>query len=202
MYSRVVDGKTLTFGHEGILYRNSFIMYDKQTKTLWVHTTGEAIKGKLKGKQLEFIPSVVTTWGKWKTDHPETTVLQGKRARGFMGTYALTRKPGQYGLSVGQGRKTKLYPFKTLARNRIINDAFDGKNIVVVYDKASSTAAAFERDDRTFAWKNGTMVDGSGKRWELFKGESGDTALTPIPATAWLIGRWRGFYPTSEVFGK
>ena len=177
-------------------------MYDKQTRTLWVHTTGEAIKGKLKGKQLDFIPSVVTTWGKWKSDHPGTTVLQGRRARGSMGTYALTRKPRGYGLSLGQGKKTKLYPFTTLAKVRVINDTFDGKNVVVVFDAPSSTGAAYERGDRTFTWKKGAMMDGSGAKWDLLKGTSEKTALTPLPATAWLTGRWRGFYPRGEVYRK
>ncbi len=60
MYGRELDGKTYTFGHEGVLYRQSFVMYDKQTDSLWVHTTGEAIKGALKGKVLTFLPSTVT----------------------------------------------------------------------------------------------------------------------------------------------
>ena len=43
MYERTLDGQELRFGHEGVLYENSFIMYDKGTESLWVHVTGEAI---------------------------------------------------------------------------------------------------------------------------------------------------------------
>ena len=200
MYSRVLDGRTLTFGHEGILYRNSFIMYDKQTGSLWVHTTGQAIKGRLKGSQLEFIPSLVTTWGRWKKDHPDTTVLPGRRARGFMGTFSLAKNIGRYGLSMGQGKTVKLYLFTTLERQRVINDEFNGKNIVVVFDATSMTAAAFERDERTFQWKDGSMKDSTGAAWDLLGGTSGDATLPPIPATPWLVDRWRVFYPRKPVY--
>ena len=44
VYSRKIGEKTYSFGHEGVLYRRSFIMYDKQTESLWIHTTGEAVK--------------------------------------------------------------------------------------------------------------------------------------------------------------
>ena len=200
MYSRVVDGRTLTFGHEGILYKNSFILYDKETRSLWIHTTGEAIRGKLRGKQLDFIPSVVTTWAKWKNSYPETTVLTGRRARGFMGTFSLARNLRSYGLSVGQGRTVKLYLFSTLAKQRIINDEVDGKKILVVFDAQSATGTAFERGDRVFEWKNGALRDASGAIWDSIKGTSGENALRPLPATPWLVGRWRPFYPRGHVY--
>ena len=122
--------------------------------------------------------------------------------RGRMGTYGLYRNPRAYGLSVGQGKTTKLYPLSTLARLRVINDDFEGTKIVVVYDATYATGAAFERGDRTFSWKKGIMIDEAGVKWDLIKGTSGKSVLTPIPSTIWLSKRWRGFYPKSEVYGK
>src|SRR5439155_1161397 len=96
---------TLSFGHEGILYENSFVMYDRKTESLWVHVTGRAVWGPLKGKQLEFVPSTVTTWSQWKAAHPRTLVLPGFRRGGFMGTYhGLTR---QYARSIPTARCTR-----------------------------------------------------------------------------------------------
>ena len=129
MYSREVDGKVLDFGHEGVLFRRSFIMYDKQTGSLWVHTLGEAVKGELKGKQLEFLPSTVTSFGRWKKLYPKTTVLTGRKAQGFMGAFNLGRNFARYGLSVGQGRTAKLYPYSLLAEKRVVNDEFGGEKI-------------------------------------------------------------------------
>ena len=110
MYSRQLADRVVEFGHEGVLYRNSFIMYDRKTKSLWVHTTGECVKGELKGRQLEFIPSTVTSWRAWKSTHPKSLVLEGKKATGFMGTFSLKEKDAKkFGVSVGQGETTKLY---------------------------------------------------------------------------------------------
>ena len=61
MHDRRVNGKTLSFGHAGILYRNSFVMYDRETESLWVHVTGRAEVGPREGWQLRFMPSTVTT---------------------------------------------------------------------------------------------------------------------------------------------
>ncbi len=66
MYGRKLGEKTLSFGHEGVLYRRSFVMYDRETESLWVHVTGEAIKGELKGNRLDFSPSEVVSWRTWK----------------------------------------------------------------------------------------------------------------------------------------
>lgn len=93
MYGRKLVDRTLTFGHEGLLYKNSFVMYDQETKSLWVHTTGEAVRGPLAGRRLDFLPSLVVPWSVWKAKYPATTVLLGRQARGFMGTFALERSP-------------------------------------------------------------------------------------------------------------
>lgn len=200
MYSRKLGDQVLTFGHEGVLYMNSFVMYDKQTESLWVHTTGEAVKGKLKGKQLEFLPSVVTTWKKWRTDHENTTVLTGARARGMMGSFSLERAPEKYGLSIGQGRAVKLYPFSVLRERIVINDSFGGTAVVVIFDAESFTAAAFERGKRTFRFEDGKILDDEGLVWNALRGTCGQLSLKPIPATAWLTQRWQGFYPKGEVY--
>ena len=56
MYRRELNGEVLTFGHAGILYQNSFVMYDKKTDSLWVHATGRAETGPMKGNTLTFFP--------------------------------------------------------------------------------------------------------------------------------------------------
>lgn len=199
MYSRRVGKRTLTFGHEGMLYKNSFVLYDRETGSLWVHTTGEAVRGSLKDQQLQFLPAVVTSWKKWKTEHPETVVLTGRRADGFMDSFNLNRNPRLYGLSVGSGKHVKLYPFEVLRKEGIVNDEYDGKKLVVVYDDATGSGVAFERGDLTFRkGKGGLMVDRSEREWNMLQGTSGDQSLTPVPATPWLIERWKAFYRPRE----
>ncbi len=203
VYSRRVDDRVLTFGHEGVLYLGSFVMYDRETGSLWVHTTGEAVKGELKGKVLQFLPSTVTTWRRWKTMHPRTTVLTGARGASSMGRYGLGQTPEDYGLSVGQGAAPKLYPMALLAEQHVVNDTHGGKPIVVVHDPAGGHARAYLRGERTFAWKGGTLIDDRGVAWDAVRATQADgkgTPLQEVPATVWLIKRWKGFYPHGPVY--
>lgn len=76
MHVRQVGERTLTFIVSGKLWRNSLIMQDKETGSLWSHITGECLDGELKGAQLEMIPVVQTSWAEWSADHPNTRVLK------------------------------------------------------------------------------------------------------------------------------
>lgn len=76
MHIRATGDFTLTFIVSGKLWRNSLIMQDKETGTLWSHITGEALDGDLKGEKLRMLPSVQTTWERWVGAHPTTEVLK------------------------------------------------------------------------------------------------------------------------------
>ena len=52
------------------------LYYDRETETFWEQMTGKAVVGPQTGKRLAWIPSVVTTWQKWRREHPATTVLK------------------------------------------------------------------------------------------------------------------------------
>ena len=76
VHVRQVEDRTLTFIVSGKLWRNSLIMQDKETGSLWSHVTGECLDGEYRGIRLEMVPVVQTTWEKWSVDHPETRVLK------------------------------------------------------------------------------------------------------------------------------
>ena len=202
VYSRKIGDTVYDFGHEGILYRRSFIMYDTLTNSKWVHTTGEAVQGKAKGKVLTFLPSTVMSWKHWKSLHPRTTVLTGKKAKGFMGRFNLAAHPERYGLSVGQGARPKLYPYTQLMKDVLIEDAIDGVPVIVVFDAASGAARAYERGKRSFKMALSALTDERGATWSILLGSQhgGEAKLTPVPATPWLTDRWRGFFPKGAVY--
>jgi hypothetical protein len=79
LYSRRINnGRVLSFGTSGLLYKSNKLMYDAETKTLWINFLGEPVVGSLaiqEDLQLEALPLTQTTWSRWKTEHPETTVL-------------------------------------------------------------------------------------------------------------------------------
>ena len=65
------------FGTSGLLYESSKLMFDAKTNSLWSTLQGEPVIGQLanSGITLEFQPVVTTTWGEWRADHPQTSVL-------------------------------------------------------------------------------------------------------------------------------
>lgn len=214
VHSRIIElnGRktTLEFGHEGVLYRQSFVMYDRQTDSKWNHSTGLAMAGNLAGRQLEILPSWVVRWERWKTMHPQTQVLAREGRGGFMGTFVADRHFSEFGLSVGQGPQAKLYPYDLLLKEEIVNDFVPPHPVVVVIDPTHKEAMAFSRKvgDETLTFKpvknkqaasrlmrdqeTGTVWDRfSGKAIEgPFKGQS----ILPLIAVPWLKERWRQIY--------
>ena len=75
VYARSLGDTTLTLLVSGKLWRNSLIMMDEETRTLWSHVNGEALDGPLAGRRLQSVPSVQTTWNEWSAAHPQTRVL-------------------------------------------------------------------------------------------------------------------------------
>ena len=76
VYARDIGDTTLTLIVSGKLWRNSLIMMDEETGTLWSHVLGEGIEGPLAGRKLASVPSVQTTWAAWQAAHPGTRVLK------------------------------------------------------------------------------------------------------------------------------
>ena len=216
MYERTLNGTVLSFGHEGILYENSFVMYDRQTESLWVHVTGRAEIGPLKGEQLTFMPSTLTSWSQWKRSHPNTLVLPGFGTRGFMGTYRGLGGSRRIGLAVVVRFEGKLYPFRVLEERNVVNDRFNGEELLVYYSRGSGTATAWSRtlDGRVLTFRSeGSGDDGeglrdeqTGSRWswltgEAVEGELRGRELKQLRYNPIRNDRFRVFYPEGPVYG-
>ena len=76
-YESVVDGRHITIGTSGFLYRSNKLMFDKETKSLWNTFEGVPVVGPLVGSgvRLTHRSVVTTTWDEWRRTHPQTTVL-------------------------------------------------------------------------------------------------------------------------------
>jgi hypothetical protein len=75
-FSRTLDGKTLTFGVSGLLYNHNFLMFDRETGSLWSQFLGRALAGSLAGKQLTRLPVRQETIGAWVARVGETRVMK------------------------------------------------------------------------------------------------------------------------------
>jgi hypothetical protein len=212
VYGRRLHGETLSFGHAGILSENSFVMYDRKTDSLWVHVTGRAVWGPLKGEQLAFVPSTVTTWQQWKSAHPHTQALPGYRRGGFMGTYHGLTKPADLGLAVVVRFRGKLYPFAALDATPVLNDRFEGVPLFIYWSKAEGTAVAWRRvaggRELTFEQRDGVVRDReTGSRWSWLRGEAvsgrlSGARLEPVSYNPILVERFRAFYVDGPIHGR
>ena len=77
LYDTTLDGTQYKLGTSGFLLRSNKLMYDRDTQSLWNTLKGEPVVGPLTGKgiSLNHRSVVTTTWGKWKSLHPQTQVL-------------------------------------------------------------------------------------------------------------------------------
>ena len=76
MYSRELEGKTLTLRPSGWTYNSTFVLYDVETETLWYPVPGTegltGISGPLQDRVLPELASTYTQWSTWKESRPET----------------------------------------------------------------------------------------------------------------------------------
>jgi len=188
VYARTLGAHTYTFQVSGKLWRNSFIMEDRETSTSWSHVTGRALDGTGRGAQLQALPSVHTTWAEWKKAHPETDVL--KKAQEVLGSRyeKYFDDPERTGLFRAQWLTEKM-PGKTL-----IWGATVGTHSVAVTDDAlaGGAEAKVELGETPIVVKRG--ADG-GVRAFAVSGESREE----IPVTRAFWFAWSSFYPNTQV---
>jgi len=168
----MIDNVRLTFGFEGI-WQGTAVLYDHQTKSLWMHLSGVCFEGEKSGRVLGRLDTGRhTTWADWRRAHPETDVLaqdpafrtrgldmgyfprEGSRSGGsffptpFLPTIQtrdarLTPAALLYGIVVGT--ESRAYPLKSLARSPVLEERLGGVELTLWFDIASRSAAAFNR---------------------------------------------------------
>ena len=187
-YHGEFDGMETTFGTSGFLYRSNKIMYDRETLSLWNQETGQPVIGELadSGIQLNFFPTLLTTWGEWTDEHPDTTVLALDTGVSQPGRYfpednpnatyyeyfntpgtmfpvwirddSLEAKDVVLGVNVGEAQKA--YPVSVLQVERVVNDTLGETNVVVLGSEISQAAKAYERGDQEFSRVEGDASTG------------------------------------------
>ncbi len=178
MYSSIINGEPTTFGTSGMLYRSNKLMYDRLTGTVWNHLKGEPAWGPLwdSGIKLSFFPVLLTTWGEWLAEHPDTTVLALDTgvypARSYLPEnnpnaiyfdyfnsadtmFPVWQRDGaldikDVALTVSLAGADKAYPVEILQIERIVNDALGGIEIVVVASAETQAARIYAREGRVF----------------------------------------------------
>ncbi len=230
MYAREIEGQEFTFGVSGKLIRNVLVMYDRQTESYWSQLIGESVAGEMVGTKLEFLPSWMMTWEKWKEEHPDTLALDKGGRRGGRDTYDsyyASESAGVIGKTNFDDRLyTKefvigaeldgtavAYPFSVLNNEPVINDVVGDNQILVVFDNSSGAGLVFDRvvdgETLTFSASDGdlSLTDTeTGSTWDGFNGVAIDgplagTQLDRIKSTTVFWFGWADFHPDTLVYG-
>jgi hypothetical protein len=85
VYSRQLDGQTLTLAASGWTYNHTFVLYDLETETLWYPVSGQSggltgISGPLRDRVLPLIESARMSWREWREQNPETKFMDTPNA--------------------------------------------------------------------------------------------------------------------------
>jgi hypothetical protein len=79
VHDRRVGDNEVTLGVSGKVKNGNLVMYDKETESLWLQETGEALQGKRSGLMLQTLPSkefkAGVRWDEWKRAYPSSKVL-------------------------------------------------------------------------------------------------------------------------------
>ena len=172
MYSRELEGATYTFGVSGKLWRDALVMYDHQTRSLWSHITGKAVRGKLKGKSLKILAAMPKIdWRTWRLNFPATKVLSvpvnnfdgsfsiEEQRRDSYAEYHAGPETGVSGMwysdtrlnnkklvvGVKHNNRYRAYPSSVFEPKPIVNDGINEIPILVFHDQNSGATAVYKR---------------------------------------------------------
>ena len=193
------------------MWKRSLVMRDVETETLWSHLLGKAMRGDLKGTELEILPGVMTTWGEWKGRHPKTTVLgMSRTARRY--DESVWKKPKRfvYGVHLGAGKPAPAVAIAKLQEEKVVNVDAARTQVVVTYAGKGGRAQAFERSVdgvvlRFTFEQDDTMIDVStSSRWDLASGLCREGTLkgkklAPFPGTISYRVAWEEFFPDGKI---
>jgi len=159
VWSRVMDGKTLHFRLAGINNGNA-LLRDEETSSIWQQSTGEAIYGPMKGRQLEMVPSSELTFALWRKEQPQGLVLKPdaryealydpkdwERHVAATRTVVDTTKSGiaphELMIGVTAAGGSKAYPIESVLAAKVIQDRIEGAPVVLVVGPDGVSIRAF-----------------------------------------------------------
>ena len=220
LYNTTVDGTNYRLGTSGFLYRSNKLMYDEATQSLWSTLLGEPVVGPLTGRGilLESLSVVTTTWGEWKSRHPETTVLS--LHTGYARDY---REGIAYGDYFATDELMFATPFKNrklrnkqevlalrfpqnpalplaistrfLDKNPIFHEQLGNIQFVVITDPSGANRV-YETDGTKFTFFDGQnlLQDENGVSWRLEEGQLVSSTGKVLDKLPYHRAFWFGWY--------
>jgi len=222
VYRRTLEGREFTFGVSGMLLHNALLLFDRETRTLWSHLTGEALAGPQRGKRLFRLQAApVASWEAIRQVQPATQVLvvagqQDVPLDSYLGyhadpgangirpvTHRDDRLPGKsLVLGVRAEGESRAYPLSRLSPASALQDRLATVPLVVARDDASGIVVAYRRrvENRLLEFEsrveNGKVRDRTtGTTWDLIRGvgTAGSLAGRRLEAVDAIVLYWFGW---------
>ncbi len=241
----------LDFEVSGMLRNSDMVMADKQTETWWQQLIGTGIVGKLSGAELTIIPSLVISVKDFFERYPDGLILSPKTnttsenaygsnpyenydsetnkpyKRFFNPVKLNSRLPAMERIIDLEGSNGyRIYPFSIISEEGVINDNYDGKNIVIFYteetisvlDKkdisksksiGSATLFSSNLDGKILMFKktkDGFVDSDTKSTWDItgrcIKGKMKGKELSLERYSNHFAFAWLAFHPESEIYSK
>jgi hypothetical protein len=220
---RATNGETYDFGTSGFLYRSNKLMYDRTTRTLWNQLTGEPVLGELADTDvsLDLLPVVLTSWGDWIEQHPDTQVLDREtgvypadfyESGVLYGNYfaanetmfpvwqrseLLENKDFVYALNI-EGIP-KAYDVRTLTEEKVVNDSIGDVPVVLIAPRDLVTVNGVHRTVGSVTYTNGGEVRAYNRGDNVFAAGSESDILLDANGGEWQVTEKGLMGPYGEV---
>ncbi len=206
-------------------------MRDDQTGTYWQQISGKAVAGPLSGSQLVLVHSDELSFGAWRSEEPQGTVLQdAARYRSeyspmdwdaHMQRYPTVidfREHGLHGRDLMLGMHAfgarRAYLYDQVIREKLIQDRVGGEPVLLVVGADGQSVRAFR--DRIpgvtgapdfYRRPDGTLMDAAtGSEWNFrgcaVSGKARGSCLEPVDLLKDYWFDWRNYNPTTTVYGR
>ncbi len=164
MFRAEAKGQALHFDTDGDVGGNE-VFKDRETGSHWQQSVSTATSGPLKGTRLAIYPFLMTTWGEWNKQHPNTLVLKPEPGyaeimpnmnkfinRGISGVGPDPKeafghddrlRPRELVLGLEVGKSEMAFPLSALRTVRVVNQRIGGKPVLIIHQLASDTTTAF-----------------------------------------------------------
>ncbi len=149
----------LRFHLAGINNQN-FLMRDEQTGTYWQQITGRAVSGKLAGRQLLVVGADELTFGLWKSEQPQGTVLAEipryahdyapqnwdvamAKAPTVISYAQAGLKPRDLMLGIRAFGGSRAFPYSIVLKEKLIEDRVNGEPVPLVVGADAQSVRVF-----------------------------------------------------------
>jgi Protein of unknown function (DUF3179) len=220
------------YGYEFQGWRGGVMVVKDREGTLWSALSGRALDGPKKGRQLERLPSMVTTWGHWLMLHPESTaydLYDGKKykmaelptdlsegARETMGKPDSRLPALSPVLGVQVGEEVRAFPLDDKTDRACFLDKIHQKPVAVFWYGPTRSAIAFGRQvgDRVLTFFADTVSPETapfkdketGSRWTLagraVDGPLRGRELEGLNSVQCRWYAWANDFPETGIYGR